>query len=182
MRHALFASLTLIATLVASFGAAAGHHLESEKTSISKLSLMTGSWSGDIGGPVLEENWTEAKAGSIAALVRITSPESTAAIEIVDIREMDGSLILYIQQWDPGFVASAEAQKIVLDSIGDPSVSFHNKHTDGTFADQHDFHKSNPDQYLFMYRHVIPELKELGATDRDIEMLFVDNPRRLFEA
>ena len=120
MRHALFASLTLIA----SFGAAAGHHLESEKTSISKLSWMTGSWSSDIGGHVLEENWTEAKAGSIAALVRITSPESTAAIEIVDIREMDGSLILYIQQRDPGFVASAEAQKIVLDSIGDPSVSF----------------------------------------------------------
>jgi hypothetical protein len=86
MRHALFASLTFIATLIASFGAVAGHHLESEKTSISKLSWMTGSWSGDIGGPVLEENWTEAKAGSIAALVRITSPESTAMIGIVDIQ------------------------------------------------------------------------------------------------
>ena len=124
MRQALFASLILTAILVASFGAAAGHHLESEKTSISKLSWMTGSWSGDIGGPVLEENWTEAKAGSIAALVRITSTESTAMVEIVDIQEMDGTLILYTQQWDPGFVASAEAQKMVLDSIGDPSVSF----------------------------------------------------------
>jgi predicted metal-dependent phosphotriesterase family hydrolase len=29
---------------------------------------------------------------------------------------------------------------------------------------------------------VIPQLHQLGATDRDIEMLFVDNPRRLFEA
>ena len=86
MRQALFASLILIAILVASFGAAAGHHLESEKTSISKLSWMIGSWSGDIGGPVLEENWTQAKAGSIAALVRITSPEGTAMVEIVNIQ------------------------------------------------------------------------------------------------
>ena len=93
MRHALFASLTLIA----SFGAAACHHLESEKTSISKLSWMTGSWSGDIDGPVPEKNWTEAKAGSIAAMVRITSPKSTAMVEIVDIQEMDGTLIPYIQ-------------------------------------------------------------------------------------
>ena len=124
MRQALFASLILTAILVASFGAAAGHHLESEKTSISKLSWMTGSWSGDIGGPVLEENWTKAKAGSIPALVRITSPECTAVVEIVNIQEMDGTLVLHIQQWDPGFVASAEAQKMALDSIGDPSVSF----------------------------------------------------------
>ena len=124
MRHALFATLTLIAALTASFGAVAGHHLESEKTSISKLSWMTGSWSGDIGGPVLEENWTEAKAGSIAALVRITSPEGTAMVEIVNIEEMDGTLVLHIQQWDPGFVARAEAQKMVLDSIGERRVSF----------------------------------------------------------
>jgi hypothetical protein len=37
---------------------------------------------------------------------------------------MDGTLILYIQQWDPSFVASAEGQKMVVDSIGDQSVSF----------------------------------------------------------
>ena len=73
---------------------------------------------------MLEENWTKAKAGSIPALVRITSPECTAVVEIVNIQEMDGTLVLHIQEWDPGFVASAEAQKMVLDSIGDPSVSF----------------------------------------------------------
>ena len=119
MRHALFATLTLIAALTATSGAVAGHHLESEKTPISKLSWMTGSWSGDIGGSVLEENWTEAKAGSIAALVRITSPEGTAMVEIVK-----GTLVLHIQQWDPGFVARAEAQKMVLDSMGEQRVSF----------------------------------------------------------
>ena len=124
MRRALFALLTLIAILIASFGVVAGHHLESKKTSVSKLSWMTGSWAGDIGGPVLEDNWTEANAGSIASLVHITSPEGTAMAEIVNIQEMDGTLIVHIQQWDPGFVASAEAQKMALDSISDHVVSF----------------------------------------------------------
>ena len=49
---------------------------------------------------MLEENWTEAKAGSIASLVHITSPEGTAMVEIVNIQEMDGTLIVHIQQWD----------------------------------------------------------------------------------
>jgi predicted metal-dependent phosphotriesterase family hydrolase len=29
-----------------------------------------------------------------------------------------------------------------------------------------------------MHRHVIPELKDLGATEGDLRRLFVDNPRR----
>ena len=39
----------------------------------------------------------------------------------------------------------------------------------------------NPDGYLFITRRVIPRLKELGATDDDINNIFVDNPRRFFE-
>jgi hypothetical protein len=85
---------------------------------------MTGSWAGNIGGPVLEENWTEAKAGSIAALVRITSAEGTSMVEIVNIQEMENTLVLHIQQWDAGFVPRAAAQKMVLDSIGEQSVNF----------------------------------------------------------
>ena len=38
----------------------------------------------------------------------------------------------------------------------------------------------NPDGYLFITRRVIPRLKELGATDADIENIFVNNPRRFF--
>ena len=45
-------------------------------------------------------------------------------VEIVNIQEMNGTLVLHIQQWDPGFVARAEAQKMLLDRIGDQSVSF----------------------------------------------------------
>ena len=39
----------------------------------------------------------------------------------------------------------------------------------------------NPDGYLFISRRVVPRLKELGATDGDIQNIFVNNPRRFFE-
>lgn len=40
--------------------------------------------------------------------------------------------------------------------------------------------QNNPDGYLFISRRVVPRLNELGATDRDIENIFVNNPRRFF--
>ena len=116
--------VTLLAALAAPVGARADGHLDAEKPCISHLSWMTGSWAGNIGGPVLEENWTEAKAGSIAALVRITSAEGTSMVEIVNIQEMEDTLVLHIQQWDPGFVPRAAAQKMMLDSLGEQSVNF----------------------------------------------------------
>ncbi|MSP78512.1 MAG: hypothetical protein EXR67_03000 [Dehalococcoidia bacterium] len=41
--------------------------------------------------------------------------------------------------------------------------------------------KNNPDGYLFITRKVLPRLKQLGATDKDIHTVMVDNPRRFFE-
>ena len=41
--------------------------------------------------------------------------------------------------------------------------------------------RANPDGYNFIPRHVLPRLKELGATDADIRQLTVENPRRFFE-
>ena len=57
-------------------------------------------------------------------------------------------------------------------------VSVHNERPDGTIPDEHDFFRINPDQYLYMHRHVIPMLRELGTGEADIRRLFVDNPRR----
>ena len=39
----------------------------------------------------------------------------------------------------------------------------------------------NPDGYLFITRKVLPRLKELGATDQDINAIMVENPRRFFD-
>jgi hypothetical protein len=99
-------------------------HLQSEKTSIANLSWMTGSWSGAMGPATLEENWTQAKSGTIASLVRLTTPEGTGMVEIVNIQEMDDTLVLHLQQWGPGFTALAPAQKMLLDRSGEHTVTF----------------------------------------------------------
>ncbi len=79
-------------------------------------------------------------------------------------------------------------KKLIDEGYGDrlcPShdcicLHIHNEQPDGTIAKEHDFALRNPDQYLYMHRHVIPDLMEMGASDADIQMLFVENPRRFF--
>ena len=46
---------------------------------------------------------------------------------------------------------------------------------------QEDRQKHNPDGYLFITRKVLPRLRELGATEEQINQIMVDNPRRFFE-
>jgi phosphotriesterase-related protein len=60
-------------------------------------------------------------------------------------------------------------------------LHIHNEQADGSIPAEHAFTASNPDQYLYMHRHVIPELLQMGATQADIDMLFIDNPKRLFD-
>ena len=60
-------------------------------------------------------------------------------------------------------------------------LHIHNEQADGSIPAEHAFTASNPDQYLYMHRQVIPELLQMGATQADIDMLFIDNPKRLFE-
>ena len=55
-----------------------------------------------------------------------------------------------------------------------------NERADGSLPEEHALALGNPDGYLYMHRHVIPELKEMGAGDDVIETLFVDNPQRFF--
>ena len=55
-----------------------------------------------------------------------------------------------------------------------------NERADGTLPEEHALALRNPDGYLYMHRHVIPALHEMGASERDVETLFVDNPRRFF--
>jgi len=38
----------------------------------------------------------------------------------------------------------------------------------------------NPDKYLYIHCHVIPDLKEMGVSDRTIDTLLIDNPQRFF--
>ena len=38
----------------------------------------------------------------------------------------------------------------------------------------------NPDRFLYITRRQLPRLRELGASERDIRLITVDNPRRFF--
>lgn len=49
---------------------------------------------------------------------------------------------------------------------------------DGTMPADHEFAQRNPDKYLYMHKHVIPELEKMGVSQETIEMLFVENPKR----
>ena len=52
---------------------------------------------------------------------------------------------------------------------------------DGSMPEEHEYARHNPHQYLYIKKEVIPDLKEMGVSDAQIQTLFVDNPRRFFE-
>ena len=93
----------------------------------------------------------------------------------------------------PGRLVSPEARTATMKTLIDegygeklcPShdcicLHIHKERPDGTIPDEHDFFRSNVDQYLYIHRHVIPDLVEMGVSDATVRSLFVDNPRRFF--
>ena len=93
--------------------------------SVEDIAWMTGNWAGNLGPNQLEENWIMGEAGSIAAMVRMTSDDATSMFEMITIEEVDGSLVLHIQQWDPGMVARTDGpQEMELVEITENSVKF----------------------------------------------------------
>ncbi|MDB3992734.1 DUF6265 family protein [Gammaproteobacteria bacterium] len=93
--------------------------------SIEQLDWMTGNWAGNLGPNQLEENWIASEGSTLMAAVRMTGADATSMFEMITIEEVDGSLVLHIQQWDPGFVSRTEtAQKLELMEITENSVKF----------------------------------------------------------
>ncbi len=92
---------------------------------VADLAWMTGSWSGPAGpGAEREENWSAPRSGSMASVVRMVG-ETTSMIEIVYIEESDGTLMLYLQQWNPGFEPRTDEPQVMrLKSSGERKVMF----------------------------------------------------------
>lgn len=92
---------------------------------VADIAWMTGNWAGALGPNQLEENWIAGEGGSIAAMVRMTGNGATSMFEVITIEEVDNSLVLHIQQWNPGFEPrTASAQKMELSEIGPGRVHF----------------------------------------------------------
>jgi len=125
---------------------------------VEDISWMTGNWAGNLGPNQLEENWIMGEAGSIAAMVRITGDDTTSMFEMITIEEVDGSLVLNIQQWDPGMVARTDGpQEMELVEITENSVKFKATSEGGMSAlgyshpdaDTFTIHVENPDSPVF---------------------------------
>ena len=67
---------------------------------IESLSWLTGSWEGPIGGNLLEETWLPPRAGTIVALVRSSNESGTNFVEIIIIKEINGTLELQLQLFE----------------------------------------------------------------------------------
>ncbi|MBC53264.1 MAG: hypothetical protein CMQ34_05440 [Gammaproteobacteria bacterium] len=92
---------------------------------IDDLAWMTGNYAGNLGPNTLEENWIAPEGGSIAAMVRMTGNGGTSMFEMITIEEVDGSLVLNVQQFDAGFKArTPEPITMELAMIMDNHVHF----------------------------------------------------------
>lgn len=92
---------------------------------IDDVAWLTGNYAGMVGSNQLEENWIKAEGSSIGAMVRMTGNGGTSMFEMITIEEVDGSLVLHIQQFDPGFVPRTDAaQKMELMAIKEDHVHF----------------------------------------------------------
>lgn len=115
------ARLSLISLTCLMYGTA----LAGPPAKITDLDWMTGNWAGNLGPNQLEENWIKAEGGSIASMVRMTGNGGTSMFEMITIEEVDGSLVLNIQQFDPGFKPRTPApQTMELSEISANSVKF----------------------------------------------------------
>ena len=113
------------ATLVALFLIAPLTGFSDDHAKVENLSWLTGSWDGQLGPNVLEENWSLPRAGSIASLVRQTGPDGMGMVEMVFIEEANGTLELHLQQWDSGFVSRTPgAQKMTMSEMTENSITF----------------------------------------------------------
>jgi hypothetical protein len=103
----------------------AGTTFAGPPASIEQLDWMTGNWAGNLGPNQLEENWIATEGSSLMAAVRMTGADATSMFELITIEEVEGSLVLHIQQWDPGLEPRTEsAQEMELAEITANSVKF----------------------------------------------------------
>ena len=93
--------------------------------SVQDLAWMTGTWKGALGPGTLEETWATPDGGVMAALVRGTSNGKNNMVELIVIEEENDSLVLRLQQWNPGFDPRTEGpQSFALKESTDRKVVF----------------------------------------------------------
>ena len=97
----------------------------SKPLTVDSLAWLTGSWQGPINGNILEETWLTPRSGTIVALVRSTNESGTDFVEIIHIKEVNGTLNLKLQLFDNSLSPiNTKAHKFVLTKMDKHYVSF----------------------------------------------------------
>ena len=103
---------------------------ENSSISIYKLEWLTGQREGSHDGGILEQTWFPPRSGTITALVRSTKESDTRFVEIIHIREINGSLELNLQIFnnslEPENISATYSRihKFELTEVGDKYIAF----------------------------------------------------------
>ena len=103
---------------------------ESSSISVYKLEWLTGQREGSHDGGILEQTWFPPRSGTITALVRSTKESETRFVEIIHIREINGSLELNLQIFnnslEPENISATYSRihKFELIEVGDRYLAF----------------------------------------------------------
>ncbi len=122
MKFARFASLMICIAITPALSKAA---MADRAVSVKDLDWISGAWVGQLGDRVLEETWSEPQAGTMAAHVRMTSDGKTVMVELLFIREENGTLALHVEPWNPELQPGMPGfQKLVLAKLDHNSARF----------------------------------------------------------
>ena len=103
---------------------------ESSTISVSQLEWLTGQREGSHDGGILEQTWFPPRSGTISALVRSTKEPETRFVEIIHIREINGSLELNLQIFNNSLESEnisatySRIHKFELTEVGDRYLAF----------------------------------------------------------
>ncbi|MED5354929.1 MAG: DUF6265 family protein, partial [Bacteroidota bacterium] len=101
-----------------------------EFPTVYQLEWLTGQREGSHDGGILEQTWLPPRSGTITALVRSTKESDTRFVEIIHIREINGSLELNLQIFnnslEPENISATYSRihKFELTEVGDRYLAF----------------------------------------------------------
>ena len=97
----------------------------SKPLSVDSLAWLTGSWQGPINGNILEEVWLPPRANTIVALVRSSNESGTNFVEIIIIKEINGTLELQLQLFKNSLLPiDSHPHRFELTKIEENYISF----------------------------------------------------------
>jgi len=97
---------------------------------VAQLEWLTGQRQGSHDGGILEQTWLSPRSGTVTALVRSTKESDTRFVEIIHIKEINGSLELNLQIFnnslEPENISATHSQihKFELTEMGDRYLAF----------------------------------------------------------